>query len=134
MRMRINDPYQNLCISSMLGIIQSKTRVRSRWRAIVNPHAKVFDSPSNPKSHPGACPWQQNENSVQCVFYLLFVRTHTKFGMKIFEIDLLVMFDLFTSPQGHQFHPRMKMLLAFCSACHSCRFDMPLDHVWREKK
>ena len=79
------------------------TRARSRWGAIANPHAKVFDSPSTPQSHPGACPWQQNENSVQYVFYLLFVRTHTKFGIKIFEIDMLMIFDLLTSPQGHQF-------------------------------
>ena len=28
-----------------------KTRMRSRWGAIANPHAKVFD-PSTPKSHP----------------------------------------------------------------------------------
>ena len=59
------------------------TRARSRWGAIANPLAKVFDSPSTPQSHPGAYPWQQNEYSVQYVFYLLFVRTHTKFGIKI---------------------------------------------------
>ena len=68
------------------------TRVRSRWGAIANPQAKVFDSPSILKSHPRAWPWQQNENSVQYVFYLLFVRTHTKFGIKIFEIDMLMIF------------------------------------------
>ena len=33
-----------------------------------------------------------------------------------------------TSPQGHQFDTRMKILLAFCSARHPCRFDMPHDH------
>ena len=48
--------------------------------------------------------------------FFIFVRTHTKFGIKIFEIDMLMIFDLLTSPQGHQFDPRMKMLLAFCSA------------------
>ena len=31
-------------------------------------------------------PWSQNENSGQYV-YVLFVRTQTKFGIKIFEID-----------------------------------------------
>ena len=41
------------------------------------------------------------------------------FGIKIFEIDMLMIFDLLTSPQGHQFDPRMKMLLALCSAHHS---------------
>ena len=112
--------------------INGKTRARSRWGAIANPHAKVFDSPSTPKSHLGAWPWQQNENSVQYVFYLLFVRTHTKFGIKIFEIDMLMIFDLLTAPQVHQFDPRMKMLLAFCSAHHPRRFDMPHGHVWKK--
>ena len=41
----------------------------------------------------------------------------------------LMIFDLFTSPQGHQFDPRMKILLAFCSARHPRRFDMPHDNV-----
>ena len=56
------------------------------------------------------------------------MRTHTKFGIKIFEIDMLMLFDLLTSPIGHQFDPRMKMLLAFCSALFR-RFDMLHDHV-----
>ena len=42
---------------------------------------------------------------------------------------MLMIFDLLTSPQGHQFDPRKKMLLAFCSAHHSRRFDMLHDHV-----
>ena len=42
---------------------------------------------------------------------------------------MLMIFDLLTLPQGHQFDPRMKMLLAFCSARHPCRFDIPHDHV-----
>ena len=40
-----------------------------------------------------------------------------------------MIFDLLTSPQGHQFDPRVKILLAFCSARNPCRFDMPHDHV-----
>ena len=47
--------------------------------------------------------------NVQYVFYLLFVGTHTKFGIKIFEIDMLMIVDLLTSPQGHQFDPRIKI-------------------------
>ena len=43
-----------------------------------------------------------------------------------------MIFDLLTSPQGHQVDPRMKILLAFCSACHPHRFDMPHDHVWKK--
>ena len=46
---------------------------------------------------------------------------------------MLMIFDLLTSPQGHQFDPRMKMLLALCSARHPCRFDIPHDHVWKKK-
>ena len=42
-----------------------------------------------------------------------------------------MIFDLLTSPQGHQFDPRMKILLAFWSALHPHRFDMPHDHVWK---
>ena len=30
-----------------------------------------------------------------------------------------MIFDLLTSPQGHRFDPRMKMLLTFCSAHQS---------------
>ena len=61
------------------------------------------------------------------IFY--FENTHKEFGIQIFEIDMLMIFDLLTSPQGHQFDPRMKILIAFCSARHPRRFDMPHDHV-----
>ena len=40
-----------------------------------------------------------------------------------------MIFDLLTSPQGHQFDPRVKILLAFCTARHPRQFDMPHDHV-----
>ena len=46
---------------------------------------------------------------------------------------MLMIFDLLTSPQGHQFDPRMKMLYAFCSARHPRRFDMLHDHVCKNK-
>ena len=40
-----------------------------------------------------------------------------------------MIFDLLTSPQGHQFDPRVKILLLYkSSACHPRQFDMPLDH------
>ena len=38
-----------------------------------------------------------------------------------------MIFDLLSSTKGHQFDPRMKILLAFCSARHPRRFDMPHD-------
>ena len=50
---------------------------------------KIFDplgTPSTPKSHP----WGQNENPVCYVLYLSFVRTHTKFGIKTFQIEFVV--------------------------------------------
>ena len=40
-----------------------------------------------------------------------------------------MVFDLLTSPQGHQFDSRVKILLAFCSTHHPRQFDMPHDHV-----
>ena len=46
---------------------------------------------------------------------------------------MLMIFDLLTLPQGHQFDPRMKMLLAFCSACHPHQLDMLHDQVWKKK-
>ena len=39
---------------------------------------------------PGAWPRQQNKNPILYVLYLSFVRTHTKFGIKIFEIDFVI--------------------------------------------
>ena len=42
---------------------------------------------------------------------------------------MIMIFDLLTLPQGHQFDPRMKMLLAFFTARHPLRFDMLHDHV-----
>ena len=80
--------YPKKLILKKISSRQKKTRARSQWGAIANPHAKVFDSPSIPRSHPGASPWQQNENSVQYVFYLLFVRWHTKFGIKSLKLTL----------------------------------------------
>ena len=61
------------------------------------------------------------------------MRTHTKFGLKIFEIDMLMIFDLLTSPHGHQFDPRMKMLLVFCSARHPRRFDICYMTMFEKK-
>ena len=34
--------------------LQTNTRMHSRWDAIANPHAKVFDPPSTPKVSKGA--------------------------------------------------------------------------------
>ena len=97
-----------------------------------SPHLSFWFPP-----HPEDPPWgHEPGNRMKILFNmfsnLLFVRTHTKFGIKIFEIDMLMIFDLLTSSQGNQFDPRMKILLALCSACHPHRFDMLHDHVWKK--
>ena len=48
-------------------------------------------APPAPQSPtPGAWPREQKEIPVWYVLYLSFVRTHTKFGIKIFEIDFVI--------------------------------------------
>ena len=85
---------------------------------------------------PWAWPRWKNENPVWYVFVYFICTTHTKFGKKKKNLwnwlvnRSLIIFDNLTSPEDHQFDPRMKILLAFCSARHPRRFDMPHDHVW----
>ena len=87
------------------------------------PTLKFLTPPSPTRGHePG--------NRMKILFNIFFYPTHTKFGIKSLKlIYMLMIFDLLNAPQGHQFDPRMKMILAFCSACHPSRFDMPHDHV-----
>ena len=70
------------------------------------------------------------------ILYILFVNTHTKIGIKVFEMDFELkfndIFDLLTLPQGHQFDPRVKILLALCSSHHPLQFDMPHDYVLKK--
>ena len=57
-----------------------------------------FEPPSPPPPPPtvplsptsGPWPRRLNENPIRYVLYLSFVRRYTKFGLKIFEIDLLI--------------------------------------------
>ena len=67
--------------------MQQQTRTRSRWGAIANLPCSSFWPPWSPSPTPVPWPRWQNKNSVWYVSYLLFVRTQTKFGIKIFEID-----------------------------------------------
>ena len=60
---------------------QRQTRMRSRSGPIANPNTYVFDPPSTPSPTP-----EQIDNSVQYVICILFLRTHTKFGIKILEL------------------------------------------------
>ena len=68
-------------------------------------------------------------NSLVDMFYTFFVRTHTKFGIKDLCDKNLIIFDLLTSPHGHQFEHSVKILLVFCSTNYPRQFDMPHDHV-----
>ena len=100
---------------------------------IANPHAKVSDPPSTPKSGPwGMIPATEWKFCSIC-FLSFFCKNACKVWYKNLRIHMVVknlmVFDLLTSLQGHQFDPRMKILLAFCSAHHPCRFDMGHDHV-----
>ena len=60
------------------------------------PHDQVlekkinFGPPEPPSPTPEARPRRQNENPVRDVLYLLFVRTHKKFGTKFLEIDFVI--------------------------------------------
>ena len=98
---------------------QHITSIPSQWSAIVNPHVKGF-APSTPKSHP----WGMNKatewkfGSIFYTFYLWALRNWN-----------LMIFDLLTLPQGHQYDPMVKILLALCSTHHPLQFDMPHDYV-----
>ena len=83
-----------------------------------------FLTSSTPKSHPWGMTQATKWNSVQYVFYL----SHKVKNLWNWPSNWNLIFDLLT-PQGHQFDTRVKILLAFCSACHHRQFDMPHDHV-----
>ena len=53
-----------------------------------------------------------------------------EFGIKIFEIDMLMIIDLLTSPQGHQFDPSIKsyyhsvlLVISIDLICHMTMFE-----------
>ena len=72
----------------------SNSHTKSGWiskkKKILNPPAPP-PPPTVPLS-PTSGPWPRrlNENPIRYVLYLSFVRRYTKFGLKIFEIDLLI--------------------------------------------
>ena len=57
--------------------------MRSRWGAIANPHTKVFDPPA-PRGMTLATEWK-----FCSICFLSFICENTKFGIKIFEIDMV---------------------------------------------
>ena len=44
-----------------------------------------------------------------------------------------MIFDLLTSPQGHQLDRRLKISLAYCSTDHPRQFDMTHNHVKKKQ-
>ena len=61
----------------------------SQWSAIANPRVKGFD-PQHPKVPPlGHDPGNRMKIWFD-ILYILFVSTHTKIGIKGFEIDFVI--------------------------------------------
>ena len=50
------------------------------------PTLKFLIHPAPPSPAPGLWPEQQSQNSVQYVYNISFVRTHTEIGIKILEL------------------------------------------------
>ena len=46
--------------------------------------------PHAPKSHPWGMTQASEQKPAQCILYLLFVRTYTKFGINIFVTDFVI--------------------------------------------
>ena len=69
----------------------SNSHTKSGWIS-----EKIFFDHSTPHGTPKSDLWGMtrppNENPVLYVLYLSFVRRHTKFGLKIFEIDFVIEF------------------------------------------
>ena len=103
--------------------MQYLTRVCSQWGAIANPHAKIFDSPSTPQSHPGAWPWQQNENSVQYVFFLFYIceNTHKVWYKNLWNWHVN---DIWPHPKVTSLTLRWKFYL------HSVLLVIPVDLIY----
>ena len=81
-------------------------------------------TPSTPKFHP----WGMTP-AMEWKFYSICFLSFICENIKIIEIDMvnLMIFDLLTSPQGHQFDPRMKILLVLCSARHPLLLVIPVN-------
>ena len=106
------------------------TRTSCRKGVIANPHAQSF-YPQHPKVSPLGYDPGDTMKIPFYMFYKFYLWEHTQsLVLKIFEIRFIIEdiwpFDL---TQGHQFDPRVKILLAFCSTHHPSHFDMPYDHV-----
>ena len=76
---------KNCDFACAIHVSNSHTKSGWIWRE------KKFGPPTAPPTPtPGAWPRRLNGNPVWYVLYLSFVRRHTKFGLKILEIDFVI--------------------------------------------
>ena len=79
---------KNCAVACAIHVSNSHTKSGWIWEK------KFLDPPTPsmvpPSPTPGAWPRRRNENPVWYVLYLSIVRRHTKFGLKIFEIDFVI--------------------------------------------
>ena len=83
------DP-KNCVVACAIDVSYSHTK--SGWISEKNFFLTTQPPTVPPSPTPGAWPRQRNENPVWYDLYLSFVRRHTKFGLKIFEIDFVIEF------------------------------------------
>ena len=78
---------KNCTVACVIDVSNSHTKSGWIWgkKFLSHPPPIVPPSPT-----PGAWPRRPNENPVWYGLYLSFVRRHTKFGLKIFEIDFVI--------------------------------------------
>ena len=60
------------------------------------PTLKFLTPPSNHKSHPGHDPGNRMKILINIFLSFICENTHKGFGIKILEIDMLMIFDLLT--------------------------------------
>ena len=98
----------------------------SLWGTIANPHVK--DLPSTPKSHPwGMTPATEWKFCSICFLSFICKNAHKVWykNLRIWQCSRnLMIFDLLTSAQGHQFDLRMILYL------HSVLLVIPLDLMY----
>ena len=108
--------------SYFAGVLMTKLECTIDWAPLQIPTLTFLTHPAPPSPTPGAWTQQQNENYVQYIFYLLFVRTHTKFGIKILELTWKSKFNYIWP------HPKVTILtLGWKFYLHSVRLVIPVN-------
>ena len=90
-------------------------------------HMLKFFTPSTPRPTPGAWPREQNENSGWYVLCILFVKTQTNFGIKIFEIYFANEMSWYLTFWPH---PKVTSLTLWCKFyLHSLLLIIPFNLI-----